>query len=56
MEVWMTGVLPNSLKDWGVCYHVYMIGDKRTCVDQWNMPNHHIYLQLPCVSVCEWQH
>ena len=34
-------VLPNSLKGWVVCYHVYVIGaHKRTHVDYWNMPNH----------------
>ena len=35
-------VLPDSLKGWGVYYHVYVIGaHKRTCVDRRNMPNHH---------------
>ena len=48
-------VLPNSLKGWGVCYQVYVIGaHKRTHVDYRNMPNH-------CTSIhhewmYEWQH
>ena len=47
-------VLPNSLKGWGVCYHVYVIGaHKRTHVDHWNMPNHctSIYHEWMCVWV-----
>ena len=47
-------VLPNSLKGWGVCYHVYVIGaHKRTHVDYWNMPNHctSIYHEWMCVCV-----
>ena len=47
-------VLPNSLKGWGMCYHVYVIGAyKRTHVDCQNMPNHctSIYHEWMCVCV-----
>ena len=47
-------VLPNSLKGWGMCYHVYVIGAyKRTHVDHRNMPNHctSIYHEWMCVCV-----
>ena len=47
-------VLPNSLKGWGVCYHVYVIGaHKRTHVGHRNMPNHctSIYHEWMCVWV-----
>ena len=47
-------VLPNLLKGWGVCYHVYVIGaHKRTHVDCQNIPNHctSIYHEWMCVCV-----
>ena len=55
MLVRMTGVLPNSYKGWGVCYHVYMTSaHKRTCVDCWNIPNHHTSICSYHVWVCVW--
>ena len=47
-------VLPNSLKGWAVCCHVYVTSaHKGTCVVHRNMPNHHtstyhewVYVQM----------
>ena len=49
-------VLPNPLKGWGVCYHVYVIGaHKRTHVDCQNMPNHCTSIYHEWMCVCVWQ-
>ena len=50
-------------KGWGVCCHVYVIGPHtRTCVDHWNMPNHHtstyqiwVCKCVKCVNACLWK-
>ena len=47
----MMGVLPNSSKGRGVCYHVYMIGaHKRTCVDFGTCPT---TILLSTITMCE---
>ena len=47
MNHYLPCVVPNLLNGWDVYYHAYIIGaHKRTCVDHWNMLNHHTSVYL----------